>query len=159
MFWDIFKKKVSYSMRNFLTKEEKDLIKEAVKNAEQNTSGEIKVAVIGGCHINLLNRAIEEFNKLGIAATQDHTGVLISIFVDERKVFVLADKNINEKVSEGTWDDVVKVIVESIKDPKQLNSNGIIKAVGLAGNHLSEHFPRKADDKNELPDDLTIDDK
>jgi len=154
-----FKKRVNYDMKNFLTAEEQGLIKEAVKNAEQNTSGEIKVAVIGGCHISTLNRAIEEFNKLGIAATQDGTGVLISIFVDERKVHVLADKNINEKVTEGTWDDVVKVIIESIKDPEQLNSKGIIKAVELAGKHLSKHFPRKTDDKNELPDDMTINDK
>ncbi len=159
MFWNIFKKRVNYNMENFLTKEEKELIKESVKNSEKNTSGEIRVAVIGGCHINHFNRAVEEFNKLGIAATQDHTGVLICIFVDERKVFVLADKNINEKVPKGTWDDVVKIIIESIKDPKQVNSKGIIKAVELAGKHLSEHFPRKADDVNELPDEIIVNEK
>lgn len=159
MSWNIFKKRVDYNMENFLTKEEKELIKESVKNAEKNTSGEIRVAVIGGCHINHLNRAVEEFSKMGITATRDHTGVLISIFVDERKVIVLADEAINEKVPTGTWDDVIKVIVESIKDPKQLNSNGIVKAVELAGKHLSEHFPHKADDTNELPDDIAVSEK
>ncbi len=92
--------------------------------------------------------AITSFFKHGLYKTRDETGVLIFISVFEHKVCVLADKGINEKVDEGQWDDVVKVIVDGIKQNKQ--AEAICNAVKMVGDKLHKHFPVKSDDTNEL---------
>lgn len=155
-------------VNDFLTEESKKLIREAVVNVEKTTAGEIRVAVIEKCKAPFFhswfstvdtltyNRALEEFSRLGMSATRDKTGVLICLFLREKKVWVIGDQAINEKVPPGTWDQAVALIIESIKDPSQDNGAGICKAVELIGKHLAEHFPRKQDDTDELPDDVVV---
>ena len=92
--------------------------------------------------------ATTSFFHKGLYRTRDETGILIFISVFERKVWVLADRGINEKVRQGQWDEIVRMIVEGIKNKNQ--ADAICEAIDEMGRILKEHFPIKADDTNEL---------
>ena len=92
--------------------------------------------------------ALTSFFKEEIYRTRDETGVLIFISVFEHKVWVLADKGINAKVPEGSWDGVVGHIVDGIKKGRQ--GEAICEAVTSVGALLKEYFPIKPDDTDEL---------
>jgi uncharacterized membrane protein len=147
----------------FITEEDKIAIKESVRLAESRTSGEIKVLVVGSCQKPwpfisaqkaIYRRALKEFSAMRIGKTADHTGILIMLSLKERKVQILADKNINDKVTQETWDKAVEIIVNNIKQNNQ--AQGIIQAIEYVGNVLAQHFPRKENDTNEISDEIEI---
>jgi putative membrane protein len=92
--------------------------------------------------------AVTAFYQHGLFRTRDETGVLIFISVFERKVWVLADQGINEKVSRDSWDGVVDLITTGIREKRP--AAAICEAVKTVGDMLAQHFPIKADDTNEL---------
>ena len=100
-------------------------------------------------------RALKLF--AGLTPTRGHTGVLIFLSLEENQVALVADKKIAEKVDAGYWDTQHAVIERAMKQGK--HSEGLIQAIGEIGNELGRHFPRQADDINELPDAPTILDK
>lgn len=100
------------------------------------------------------DRAKREFVRLGIAKTEGATGVLLMISLYEHEAIVLADKAINDKVAPDAWAHEVKVLLDGIKAGRP--ADGIIATVHEAGALLAAHFPRKDDDRNELPDDIEI---
>ena len=92
--------------------------------------------------------ATTQFFNQGLYRTRDETGVLVLISVFERKVWVLADRGINAKVQAGQWDDIVKMIVDGIKQNRQ--TDAICEAVDKIADLLKTHFPIKPDDRDEL---------
>lgn len=100
------------------------------------------------------NRALRHFIESGASYTIDRTGILIFVSVLERKVILLADKGINDKLSSDTWDRIVKSTVSGIKEGKF--TEAIINAVNECGSILEKDFPIKKDDKNELSDDIQV---
>lgn len=92
--------------------------------------------------------AVASFFREGLYRTRDKTGILIFISIFERRVWILADRGINEKVKQEQWDEIVDKIVEGIKNNDQ--AGVICEAVDKIGRILEEHFPIKADDSNEL---------
>lgn len=92
--------------------------------------------------------AVTSFFGEGLYRTRDETGILIFISVFEHKVWVLADRGINEKVSKGQWDEIVSLIIDGIKQKNQ--TEAICQAVKKVGELLHIHFPTKADDRDEL---------
>ena len=108
---------------------------------------------------NEINEEVEEaaitaFYKNGLYKTRDETGVLLFISVFEKKVWVLADRGINEKVDYSEWKHIVNYITEGIHEKNQ--GDAIASAVSRVGEILREHFPIKPDDTDEL-DNLIID--
>jgi len=92
------------------------------------------------------------FTEHGLHYTRDHTGILILISLLEHRVEVLADRGINQKVSAGTWDEIVRLITAGIKSGNACDA--FCKAIERCGDILAAHFPRQADDKDELPNRL-----
>jgi len=97
-------------------------------------------------------RALVHFVEAGVVETVDRTGILIFISQKEKMVQLIADKGINEKISQEQWDSIVSEIIDGIKDNRI--ADGIIKAVEMCGKLLSEHFPIKEDDENELSNNI-----
>lgn len=95
-------------------------------------------------------RAVQAFFEHGLVNTRDRTGILIMVALFERRVQVVADKGIHSKVADGTWDEVVRLVLDGIRqgDP----AKGLIAAIDRCGELLAKDFPRRADDINELPD-------
>lgn len=92
--------------------------------------------------------AVVNFFREGLYRTEEGTGVLIYVSLFEHRVRILADRGINEKVEKGKWDEIVEGIVAGIKQGRQ--AEAICEAVKKTGDLLKEHFPRKADDTDEL---------
>jgi putative membrane protein len=92
--------------------------------------------------------AVTAFYQNGLFRTRDETGVLIYISVFEHKVWVLADRGINEKVTRDAWEEVVDVIAGGIREKQP--AAAICTAVESVGVMLAKHFPVKSDDTNEL---------
>ncbi len=100
-------------------------------------------------------RAIQIFHENKVSMTKGRTGIMIFISLLERKVEVLADCGINEKVEKNYWNDLVQTLIGHLKEGKAVE--GIIAAIESCGKSLKESFPREDDDKNEIPDVLIID--
>jgi uncharacterized membrane protein len=140
----------------FFTKEQQAHILDAIKEAEKETSGEIRVHIETRHSGKVLDRAAWIFKRMGMHNTEARNGVLFYLAVRNKKFAILGDSGINEKVSEGFWDKI-KVIMESDFREKRF-TEGLAKGILMAGNQLKEHFPHLANDINELPDEISFDD-
>ncbi len=99
--------------------------------------------------VEVKEKALVSFLEHELHNTRDRTGILILISLFERRVQVLADSGINTKVAEQTWDEIVEVITTGLKTGDACSA--ICQAVTRCGELLTEHFPIKDDDTNELP--------
>jgi putative membrane protein len=97
-------------------------------------------------------RSLAAFTAHGLHHTKDHTGILILISLLEHRVEVLADKGINEKVSPGTWDEIVRTVTAGLKSGNACDA--FCAAIDRCGAILAQHFPRAADDRDELANKL-----
>ena len=107
------------------------------------------------CQEEVRQRAIEIFHTNHVSQTKDRTGIMIYISLLEKRVEVLGDCGINEKVSSEYWNELVENLLEQIKDGHLVN--GLLTAIEKCGSDLKAHFPIKADDTNEISNDLITD--
>lgn len=96
--------------------------------------------------------ALASFTEHGLHYTRDHTGILILVSLSEHRVEVLADRGINAKVETCTWQEIVDVLIAGLKSNQACDA--FCKAIKRCGEILATHFPRQADDKDELPNRL-----
>lgn len=99
--------------------------------------------------------ALAHFYSEGLQHTRDATGVLIYISVLERRVWILGDRGINERLAPQIWQDCVDRLVQGIKEKRQ--GAALCAAIVEIGSLLRDHFPIKADDRNELSDLMIVD--
>jgi putative membrane protein len=98
--------------------------------------------------------AFQNFFSYKVNETKGQTGIMIMVSLFERRVEILADKGINDKVPEGTWDKIVENLIFSIKS-KNLN-DGMSLAIDECGKILKEYFPVEGENPNELKNRLII---
>ena len=139
---------------NFFTKEEKTLIKSAVKEAELNTSGEIRVHVDNHCREEVMDRAAWWFGKLEMQKTEQRNGVLFYLAVKDHKFAILGDAGINAVTPEDFWDHIKEKMLASFNEGNF--ATGLTDGILMAGEQLKEHFPYQDDDVNELSDDISF---
>jgi len=99
-------------------------------------------------------KAMLSFFELGVHRTRERTGILILISLFERRVQLLADEGISAKVPQETWDEVVHTITAGLHNGTPCEA--LCASITRCAEILEEHFPRRHDDRNELPD-LVID--
>ncbi len=141
---------------SFLTKEQQAHIRAAIKKAEKNTSGEIRIHIETNLAGEVLDRAAWIFNKIGMDKTADRNGVLFYLAVQPRKFAIIGDRGINAKVPSGFWDNIKGFLEKNFSEGKF--EEGLCGGILMAGTQLKEHFPFKQDDINELPDEISFDD-
>ena len=142
------------SPSKYFTEEQKEAMVAAIREAEKNTSGEIRIHFENHTRKEVLDRAAQVFAELKMHKTALRNGVLIYIALEDRKLAILGDAGINAKVSANYWDDIKNQLV---CDFKQGNvCGGVCKAVHSVGLLLKNFFPYQTDDINELPDDLSF---
>jgi len=139
----------------FFTEEQQAQILAAVKEAENETSGEIRVHIETFCREDVLDRAAWIFKKLGMHSTAERNGVLFYLAISDKKFAVIGDAGINSKVPVGFWDDVKELLQENFRSGRF--TEGLSDGIILAGTHLKKHFPHRKDDVNELPDEISFD--
>ena len=141
-------------MVNFFNKEEERQIIEAIRQAEKNTSGEIRVHLEEKVKGDVLDAAVKTFFKLGMQHTAESNGVLIFLVPKQKQFAIIGDRGINEKVPPGFWDEVKEKM--KVHFQKGAYAKGVCEGVLLAGQKLKTYFPLKADDKNELTDEISF---
>ena len=139
----------------FFTKEQQAQILAAVKEAENKTSGEIRIHIETFCNEDVLDRAAWIFKKLRMHNTSERNGVLFYLAISDKKFAVIGDAGINSKVPAGFWDDVKDLLQTKFREGKF--TEGLSEGIILAGVHLKRHFPHSKDDVNELPDEISFD--
>jgi len=139
----------------FFSEEQQAQILAAVREAEMETSGEIRVHIESSLKGDVLDRAAWLFKKLGMHKTADRNGVLFYLAVSDRKFAIIGDAGINAKVHAGFWDDISELLMKDFKEGKF--TEGLSAGILLAGKHLKINFPHKPDDVNELPDEISFD--
>lgn len=142
------------NVEKFFSKEQKSQIVEAIKNAENRTSGEIRIHLESSCKTDALERAVKMFEKLKMHETELRNGTLIYLALKDKKFAIFGDEGINEIVPENFWQDVRDVMKKEFASGNF--SGGLTSAVDLVGKKLKEFFPVAEDDINELSDDISI---
>ncbi|WP_343330875.1 TPM domain-containing protein [Polaribacter staleyi] len=137
----------------FLSPEEEQEIISAIRVAEKNTSGEIRVHIEASTEMEHDKRALEVFHLLKMNNTKDDNAVLIYVAVKDKKFVIYGDKGINKVVPTGFWNTTKDVMQTHFKngDFKQGLVDGILKA----GEELQTHFPWQIDDENELSNEIS----
>ena len=137
----------------FFSNEQKEDIKQAILNAELDTSGEIRIHVENNCPGDVLDRSAYLFEKLGMKKTQLRNGVLIYLALNHRKFSIIGDSGINAVVPENFWNAIKDEMLTRFREAQF--TEGLIIAITKTGEQLKKYFPHQKDDVNELSDEIS----
>lgn len=140
---------------SFFTEEQQAQILASVREAEKETSGEIRVHIETSFTGDVLDRAAWIFKKLGLDKTAEQNGVLFYLAVNDKKFAIIGDAGINKKVPPGFWNCISELLMKKFKEGHF--TEGLSEGILLSGRQLKAHFPYRKDDVNELPDDISFD--
>lgn len=143
-------------MRRFLSETEEQAITKAIGEAEDKTSGEIRVHLETRCKAEPLDRALEVYYTLGMEKTRDKNGVLIYIATEDHKLAILGDEGINKAVGANFWDAELELMRTHFR--QNAFAEGIEKAIHDVGEKLKAFFPIQSDDKDELSNEISVGD-
>ncbi len=128
------------SKKDFFNADEKRRIVEAIRLAEHQTSGEIRVYVESRCRfIDPLDRAAEIFWGLHMDQTSARNAVLVYVAIKDRQLALFGDQGIHEKVGEAYWKEKTTKIIQHMN--KESYAEAISRIVGDIGEALHTHFP------------------
>jgi uncharacterized membrane protein len=151
MFSLFSKKAVSY-----FSEAEQAHIVQAIREAEQSTSGEVRVYIESRCsYVDPVRRAKEIFGNLKMHETAARNAALVYVAMKDRQLAVFGDEGIHQKVGDAFWNAEVQNMLAHFN--KQDYASGIAEVVRSIGKALETHFPYDAHtDKNELPDEIVF---
>jgi uncharacterized membrane protein len=141
-------------VKEFIGNHGKLQIEQAIKEAEHNTSGEIRVHIESKCPQDPLQRAVYIFNYLKMFNTQARNGVLIYVAVESRKFAIIGDAGINKVVPDNFWNSIKENMGAAFSQGKYID--GLVEAIREAGVSLKRYFPYQSDDINEQPDEISF---
>lgn len=145
-----------FKRKEFFSAEDKAQIVEAIRLAEKETSGEIRVYVESkNSYVDAIDRAAEIFFKLKMEETEHRNAVLLYIAMDHHELALFADEGIYQKVGAEYWNAEVKNMIAGFT--KDNISNSIEECIAHIGQTLKEKFPYiPTEDRNELPDEIVF---
>jgi uncharacterized membrane protein len=139
--------------KQFFNEEQQQKLLATLKEAEKNTSGEIRLFVESKCtYVNPVDRAGEIFFSLKMDKTKDRNAVLIYIAMDDHQLAIFGDEGIYQRLGADYWNIEVRKMISAFK--KDDHTAGICAIITDIGDALKEQFPYELSDKNELPDDI-----
>lgn len=138
------------SANPFLKQLRESEIVAAIKAAELKTSGELRVFVSRHQVQDPVAAAQEQFAKLGMTQTLERNGVLVFLAPATRNFAVIGDVNIHARCGDAFWRELADTMTGHFRNGEF--TEGIVHGVQRAGDLLARHFPRRKDDRNELPD-------
>ena len=141
---------------DLFTLDEKNRIVNAVKAAELQTSGEIRIFIESKCRfVDPIDRAKEIFEELNMYNTAERNAVLVYIAMKHRQLAVFGDKGIYQKTGTAFWNEQVATMLSHFNSSDYVE--GISEVINKIGKALKTHFPYDAvNDVNELPDDIVF---
>jgi uncharacterized membrane protein len=141
--------------KEFLSQLQHDEIVAAIRQAEKTTSGEMRVFISRHEPEDAVKAAQAAFARLGMDKTPEKNGVLIYVAPRAHKFAVIGDAGVHTKCGDEFWTKVAAEMTGHFKRGEF--TGGILHGIKKAGELLAEHFPRKAGDRNKLPDEIAGD--
>lgn len=141
-------------VEQFLTETAEAKIIEAIRLAEKDTSGEIRVHIEKNCpKEKAFDRAVDVFHLLKMNQTKLRNGVLFYVAVADKKFVICGDEGIDNVVPKNFWESTKDIVTGFFKDGRY--EAGLVAGIHEAGTQLKKHFPYLEDDKNELSDSIS----
>jgi uncharacterized membrane protein len=124
-------------------------VAEAIAQAEQRTSGEIRVFVSETEVDDPVIEAEKQFLRMGMSKTAQRNGVLIYFAPKSQKYAVVGDQGVHAKCGQKFWEHITEEMTPLLKSGKF--TEAVVLAVHEIGDALAREFPPLPGDKNELP--------
>lgn len=141
-------------MVKFFSKKDEQRIIAAIREAELQTSGEIRVHLEKEIIGDVQSVGYRIFHEIEMDQTTDRNGVLIFLVPDIRRFAIIGDEGIDKVVPPNFWEDVRDVMQNHFRQKQFVT--GVCEGIKLTGQKLKEHFPHAGeDDVNELPDEIS----
>lgn len=140
--------------KSYFTKKQQGDIKQAILNAELDTSGTIRVHIDNVCEGDVTKRAEDLFRKFKMDKEELHNSVLFYMALQNRKFAIVGDTAINKYVPKNFRKTINARMLDYLKEDKV--TEGLCEGIKLTGELLKKHFPHRTDDINELADDLSF---
>ncbi len=141
---------------DYFSKQEKKDVVDAIREAEMNTSGEIRVYFERSTKkMTTMDRAYRAFRKLRMHRTEQKNGVLFYVAFGDRACAIIGDKGIHDEVGDHFWKEELEILQNHFRNDEYVK--GLQKAIRLTGEKLSTYFPHQRDDINELDDEIYFD--
>ncbi len=141
------------NLDSIITDSIKEHLEQAIANAEQKTSAELRVHIEDLCKEDPFDRAAYVFRELKMHQTQLRNGVLIYIALGSKNLVIMGDAGINQHMNQQEWDGIRDRIIEQFKHAHY--EQGIIEGIEAIGKKLQTHFPNAATNANELSNKIT----
>ena len=140
-------------IESFISKQDEEAIVAAIKEAEKNTSGEIRIHIEAHTDDDHFEHALQIFQELGMHKTELRNGVLIYIAVTDHQFVILGDEGINNVVADDFWDQTKDIMQDHFR--KGDFKTGLVKGILKAGDELKTHFPYQDNDEDELSNEIS----
>ena len=142
---------------DFLRQLDEAAVVQAIQQAESRTSGEIRVFVTTRFvdADGILGRAASRFEKLGMSSTRDRNAVLLYFAPRSQQFAIIGDKGVYEKFGAELWHEIASMMTEKLRAGRF--TEAIVSGISMASDLLARHFPRRPDDRNELPNEIDRD--
>ena len=122
----------------------------AIVRAERLTSGEIRVFISPAKTEEPVRAAEKQFEQMNMTQTAERNGVLIFLAPASHTFAIVGDKGVHEKCGDRFWQELAAAMNQHFKHGDF--TPGLVLGIERAGALLAEFFPRRPDDRNELPD-------
>ncbi|MBU1235213.1 MAG: TPM domain-containing protein [Gammaproteobacteria bacterium] len=136
---------------------DRQAIRNAVATSELSHRGEIRFAAEGPLPLsNLLSgqttraRATQLFDMLGVGNTREASGVLIYVQLVDRRVEILADHGIADRIAPTEWERICREMEVAFAQGDW--RRGALEAIERTTQLLTVHFPGRPGNPNELED-------
>ena len=141
-------------MSDFLTNIQMASLVEAIKQAEDFSTGEIRVHIDSNTDENNAKIAFEVFKSLGMDKTKERNAVLFHVNFEKKYLTIIGDKGIHEKVQQKFWNDLHDKITKAFSEGNYFE--GLRDAILETGLELKNFFPINGENPNELPNEITF---
>lgn len=142
--------------KGLFTSEEKLEVVRAIKEAELNTSGDIKVHFEKTAkRPDTFGRALQVFADMSMHHTINRNAVLIYLATKDKRFAIVADKGIHDIVPPSFWTHLKKNLEDKFRS--DMFAEGLKEAIFLIGQQMKHHFPYFNNDDNELSDEISGD--
>ncbi len=140
-----------WSARFFKRLDEARIV-EAIRAAERETSGEIRVFVARGWTLDPVKAARRAFLRLGMDRTARGNGVLFFVCPGTRRFAVVGGGAVHAKCGAAFWESVAGGVRAHFREGRF--TEGLAAGIEQAGALLGREFPREPGDVNEQPDGI-----
>jgi len=127
------------SRRRLLQSIDAARVKSAIQMAEQGSSGHVRVSVAAPFWGDTQEAAWRAFDRLEMHRTPHRNAVLLLVVPYRRRLVILGDAAIHDKVGHAFWQQVSHSICERFRAGD--STGGLEHGLQAIGDELRRHFP------------------